>query len=163
MTEHNSDSITTEPLPKVIDKFFGKFRAFSNFYIYSVIYDGVVYPSNENAFQAAKTKDLALRIPFQKYTSSEAKRNGAKDKLVLRNDWEDIRLSVMREINTTKFTTSAYLKSVLLSTDGIELIEGNYWHDNFWGICYCRKCPKKGENNLGKILMEIRQELLTNK
>jgi hypothetical protein len=40
------------------------------------------------------------------------------------------------------------------------LIEGNWWHDNFYGSCTCNKCVNKGENNLGKILMKIREELL---
>jgi len=33
------------------------------------------------------------------------------------------------------------------------------WHDKFWGICICTKCANKGENHLGKILMEVREEL----
>ncbi len=34
------------------------------------------------------------------------------------------------------------------------LIEGNTWRDTFWGIY-----EGKGENNLGKLLMKIREEL----
>ena len=40
-----------------------------------------------------------------------------------------------------------------------ELIEGNTWSDNFWGDCHCPKCRGiKGENNLGKLLMKIRED-----
>lgn len=45
------------------------------------------------------------------------------------------------------------LKEMLLSTGNADIIEGNYWHDNFWGQCSCEKCVGKGKNNLGKILM----------
>jgi hypothetical protein len=47
---------------------------------------------------------------------------------------------------------------MLLSTGDMELTESNWWHDNFWGVCTCNKC-KDGENNLGKILMDIRLNL----
>ena len=45
----------------------------------------------------------------------------------------------------------------LLATDEIELIKGNYWHDNYWGACSCQACSHKEKNNyLGQILMGIR-------
>jgi len=33
-------------------------------------------------------------------------------------------------------------------------VERNYWRDTFWGFCGCR-----GENHLGRILMDLRAEL----
>lgn len=52
------------------------------------------------------------------------------------------------------------LKKKLLETGDAELIEGNYWHDNTWGQCYCPRCKNKiGENHLGKLLMKIRESL----
>jgi hypothetical protein len=51
------------------------------------------------------------------------------------------------------------LKEMLLMTENKKIIEGNYWHDNFWGQCTCEKCFGKGKNKLGKILMDIRSEL----
>ena len=42
----------------------------------------------------------------------------------------------------------------------IMLIEGNYWHDNYWGNCLCPKCKEiEGQNQLGKILMKVRSTL----
>ena len=49
---------------------------------------------------------------------------------------------------------SEELAGLLLSTGNAELIEGNWWNDTFWGIC-----RGKGENHLGKILMNIRNQL----
>ena len=48
----------------------------------------------------------------------------------------------------------AWLRAKLLATGDAELIEGNYWHDTFWGMC-----NGKGENHLGRLLMEVRSEL----
>lgn len=48
----------------------------------------------------------------------------------------------------------------LLATGDAELIEGNYHHDNLWGSCMCEKCKTKtGQNRLGRILMQVREEL----
>jgi len=41
-----------------------------------------------------------------------------------------------------------------LDTGKSELIEGNTWGDTFWGVS-----GVIGQNNLGKILMKIREEL----
>ena len=51
----------------------------------------------------------------------------------------------------------AIQSEMLLATDDMEIIEGNVWGDTFWGVC-----DGKGENNLGKVLMEVRQHLNTN-
>lgn len=36
--------------------------------------------------------------------------------------------------------------------------EGNYWGDTFWGVDLKKR---EGENNLGKLVMEIREKLKT--
>lgn len=46
------------------------------------------------------------------------------------------------------------LRSQLLNTGEEELVEGNTWGDTYWGIC-----NGKGQNNLGKILMKVRNQL----
>ena len=51
------------------------------------------------------------------------------------------------------------LRQMLLDTGDAILIEGNFWHDNFFGSCTCPKCGNKGQNNLGKLLMQIRDEM----
>jgi predicted NAD-dependent protein-ADP-ribosyltransferase YbiA (DUF1768 family) len=42
---------------------------------------------------------------------------------------------------------------LLAATSPAELIEGNTWHDTFWGVC-----DGIGENNLGRLLMKIRDD-----
>ena len=41
-----------------IDSFSGEYDFLSNFYSQEITYDGIKYPTNEHAFQAAKTLDL---------------------------------------------------------------------------------------------------------
>jgi predicted NAD-dependent protein-ADP-ribosyltransferase YbiA (DUF1768 family) len=63
----------------------------------------------------------------------------------------------MRDLIRIKFSKDP-LKSRLLNTGDSELIEGNWWGDKFWGV---DERTGVGKNNLGKILMEIREELKT--
>ena len=60
----------------------------------------------------------------------------------------------MEDICRAKFTQNEELKKKLIDTGDATLIEGNTWNDTFWGVC-----NGVGENNLGKILMKIREEL----
>ena len=80
------------------------------------------------------------------------KRKGRRVKL--RSDWEQVKTTVMREVLGIKFLDPE-LSSKLLATGNEELIEGNTWNDRFWGVC-----RGSGRNVLGKLLMEIREDLM---
>jgi ribA/ribD-fused uncharacterized protein len=139
-----------------IASFKGKYRFLSNFYDAPTWYEGVLYPTSEHAFQAAKTLDPEERERIRKLeTPGKAKRAGRA--LKLRDDWEDVKLRVMYEVCLAKFLREP-LRSKLLDTGDAELIEGNYWHDTFWGACVCEDCPE-GRNELGKTLMVVRKDL----
>jgi ribA/ribD-fused uncharacterized protein len=116
-----------------------------------VEFEGMVYPSVEHAYQAAKTKNLSERVVFQSpdLTAGKAKRLGSK--LVLRDDWEEVKISIMKELNFKKFSENESLREKLLATGIKEIVEGNNWGDTFWGVC-----KGVGENNMGKILMRVR-------
>ena len=92
-----------------------------------------------------RVKFLTLEKP------SEARRLGQK--LVFREDWEKVKISVMRDLVSQKFQCPV-LKAKLLSTGSKLLEETNSWGDTFWGVC-----NGIGSNHLGLILMEIRKEL----
>lgn len=139
-----------------IDKFWNEHRFLSNFWPCIVILDNTYYPSCEHAYQAAKTLNPDVRKLFiaTHFTAGDAKRLGQS--LQIRNDWEHVKLSIMEDLIRQKFA-NAELSYQLLLTAPAELIEGNYWHDNFYGECHCLKCKDKPKlNNLGKILMKIR-------
>jgi ribA/ribD-fused uncharacterized protein len=132
-----------------IKGFFGEFRWLSNFEPCKVVYEGLEYKSSENAYQAAKSLDPEVRLKFSQLSPSESKK---MSKLIeLRKDWEDIKISVMYDICLDKFTRNPYLGTKLIETGDKYLEESNHWKDTFWGVC-----DGRGQNHLGKILMQIR-------
>lgn len=122
----------------------------SNFYKCKVKYEGLIYPSAENAYQASKTIDIEKRKEFQEITPVEAKRLGRR--VVLRKDFEKRKNEIMWEILESKFNNKE-LKEKLIKTGQEYLEEKNTWGDTYWGTV-----NGKGENNLGKILMNIRNK-----
>ena len=143
----------------VIDTFVGEYEFLSNFYPSPIIMDdGIAYPTVEHAFQAYKTENLDLRIQMANVpTPGRAKRAGRQ--INLRDDWGQIRLSVMAIAIRKKFELPE-LRYKLLATGDSKLIEGTTWHDNYWGNCTCDKCKDIiGENQLGEILMAERARI----
>ena len=136
-----------------VEKFDGEYRFLSNFWPVPLKYEGLTYPSSEAAYQAAKTLDPALRLPFTTMTPGKAKRSGKN--LLLREDWKEVSLQIMRDILVIKFHTYPELMELLCATYPGTLTEGNTWGDTFWGVC-----KGVGENHLGKILMAIRDEAI---
>lgn len=136
-----------------ITSFRNHYAFLSNFYPCRVLLDGIAYGSVEHAFQAAKTLDRAERERIRQLASpGDAKRAGRR--LTLRPDWDQVKLQVMKQLVWQKFTDPA-LRDRLLQTHPCPLIEENTWGDRFWGVC-----GGVGENHLGRILMEVRAELL---
>lgn len=134
----------TEP----ITSFSGEYRWLSNFAPSLVVFDGVVYPTVENAYQAAKTQQK-YRDPFRHCTPGQAKRLGRT--VDMRADWEQVKVAVMRELIEKKFMANTKHGNMLIATGDAELIEGNTWGDRFWGVC-----GGVGLNILGRLLMEHR-------
>lgn len=135
------------------NEFQGKLWFCSNFYPSSVEMDGVTYRSIEHAFQAAKTLDPKLREVIRRQAKPGlAKKEGRK--VPLRAGWDEMKVQVMRDLVRQKFNVHQVLKERLLATGDKHLEEKNTWGDDFWGTY-----DGVGQNWLGKILMEIREEL----
>lgn len=140
---------------KKIDGFRNEHYFLSNFYHSPLTFNGKHYLNVEAAFQAQKTLDEQEQWKFCNLSPRDARTRG---RLVsLRNDWEDVKFDIMREILIQKFSNPE-LEKKLLETDDSDLIETNTWHDNCWGNCICEKCKNiPGKNMLGKTLMNIRE------
>lgn len=140
-----------------IKQFKGLYRFLSNFYASPISYQDKSYPTAEHLYQALKTKDQGEREKIRfAVTPGEAKRKGQK--IRLRSDWERIKDKLMFMIIRLKFLQNPKLEEYLFNTGDDLLIEGNYWHDNYWGDCLCPKCKQiKGRNQLGKTLMKVRR------
>lgn len=145
MAKQSSSSIT---------KFEGEFEFLSNFSKSPILYEGILYDTVEHAFQAAKTTNVNERkLIALLETPGRAKRAGRT--LKLRSNWNGIRVEIMTDLLTLKFADPV-LRQKLLDTGNAQLVEGNTWHDNFWGICECEDCKNTGVNTLGQLLMSVR-------
>ena len=139
---------------KAISSFRGKYAFLSNMYEAPFEWDGRMYRNSEAAFQSAKTLTKTDRDRFSEVDGKKAKRMGRN--LELRGDWGSVRDGVMEEVVRAKFSQNPDLLRQLIDTGSVELIEGNSWHDVYWGV---DKETGEGENHLGIILMKIRSEL----
>lgn len=120
-------------------------------------FEGITYPSVENAFQAAKTLDPEERVQFETINAVQSKRLGQK--VTMQPQWDYTRVQVMKSLVRQKFQNPE-LRDKLLATGDEALEETNKWHDNYWGACQCARCNGKlGLNWLGRILMSVRKEL----
>lgn len=141
----------------MIDKFDGAHRFLSNFYPVSVRYDNQFYPSVEHAYQAAKTLDSKERSKIRCCAGPVlAKKLGST--VLLRTGWDStLKIPIMGYLLDQKFLQPV-LRKKLKATGDEELIEGNDWGDKFWGQVLIDG-KYEGQNQLGKMLMEIRQNI----
>jgi len=146
-------------VPRRIDDFRGDYHFLSNFAPARVTLDGVQFPTVEHAYQAAKTMEQQERQQILgASTPGLARKMGRK--LSQRPDWPEIKVRVMQDLVAQKFNGHSDLVKLLLATGDAELVEGNSWHDNFWGDCCCPRCAElTGQNWLGRILMDVRERL----
>lgn len=141
-----------------IEDFRKTYYFLSNFFPSTVSYKDCEFPTVEHAFQAAKCtsaadfdKILNCRTPY------EAKKLGRL--VAIKDNWDSQRVNIMREILREKFCNNANLKELLVNTGQRKIVEGNYFHDNYWGQCLCEEHRHiQGENMLGELLMKIRNE-----
>ena len=114
----------------------------------------IIFPTVEHYYVAMKSMRLDDWVRISQIANpGEAKRAGRR--LLIRQDWDKIKLTVMEQALRAKFRIPE-LRDKLLATDDVMLIEGNTWNDTFWGMC-----RGVGHNHLGRLLMAIRHELRT--
>jgi len=138
---------------KSIIEFTEDYRFLSNFWICNELinYASLSSYSTESIYQACKslhpteTKQIAAMLP------SRAKR-AAKTIKYPNPNFHAQKLEVMQDLVLIKFRQPD-LKELLLATKDAELIEGNWWHDSFWGLDFH---TNQGLNHLGHILMTTR-------
>lgn len=133
-----------------------EYGEFSNFSYHGIEMEGRWYPTVEHYFQAMKFPDHDHAEKIRSAANPKlAKQLGRTRDVPLRSDWEDVKLDIMRAGVRRKFTTHSKLRTLLIETGEEKLIEAAP-ADYFWG---CGKSGS-GQNWLGKILMEVREELL---
>ncbi len=143
----------------MINSFRGENYFLSNFYPLQrpIVYGWMVARTSEHFFAALKTVDDSLREwILQADTPQKAKSRGRA--VVLRHDWDTgFDKTAMHLALILKFSANDDIRSRLIATGNKVLIEGNWWHDNYWGDCGCIKCSTiQGQNNLGILHTYVR-------
>jgi ribA/ribD-fused uncharacterized protein len=139
---------------KVIRRFTKEtgYEFLSNFHPSTIRFEGHLYPTVEHAYQAAKSLDPKVREIIRNAKSpSEAKKLGQG--ICVRDNWNSAKIDIMRSLIKEKFQ-NPFLGHKLIETEDAMLVMDNKWNDKFWGVC-----RGIGENWLGKILMETREEI----
>lgn len=144
---------------KTISNFRNEYAFLSNFFKSPIVDGRYSYPTAEHYFQAQKSDLIEDQSKVRNApTARDAKRLGRT--LTLRKDWKEVKDEVMLMTLVFKFIQNKGLLSLLRKTEGSHLIEGNTWHDNYWGDCFCEKCKEvEGQNKLGETLMIVRKNL----
>lgn len=135
-----------------------EFYVFSNFSSFMLEWKGKLYPTSEHVYHSEKFEDESLKEQVRNTRSahdSQKFANANKDKQI--KDWDKIKLSIMKDILRAKVEQHPYVKKKLLESGDKELIEDS-WRDAYWGW----GPNKDGENHLGKLWMEVREEFRGN-
>lgn len=142
-----------------IEQFRGEYDFLSNFYPAEICWGIMDFPSVEHAYVFAKlgcsSKDIKKMSAGEakKFGRDEFKRTSEKHKRA----WLHKRKDIMHTLINIKFSANnPDLRQKLLDTGSMYIQEGNWWGDKFWGVDLK---TGKGQNNLGKIIMRVRDEI----
>lgn len=135
------------------------YGVFSNLFRCEVEFEGRVYATAEHAYQAGKAakpavREWILQAPTPALAAMAA--HGLYTWDIVPN-WASIKIDRMRAVLRAKFSQHEDLRQLLLGTGSHRLVEAgttNNAVNRFWG-----EVNGKGENTLGKLLMELREEL----
>lgn len=144
---------STEP----IREFRGEHRYLSNFYEVpgGIEALGMSAPTTEHIYQAAKTTvPQEIDTILAAASPGQAKRLGQT--CTLSDDWNERRLETMIAIQRAKYANPEMARRLRLTAKR-EIVEGNTWGDTFWGVDLD---SGEGSNHLGKIIMQIRSNIV---
>ena len=155
ITKKKGDKKTKELLDPDVINFYSSTKSyfeFSNFYESPFTLDSKEWKTVEHYFQAQKSGNEKVQEQIRNLTTpKEAKDRGRE--VLLRNDWDTVKIEIMTKACRAKFNQNATLKKLLLSTENKKLREHTP-RDKFWGD----GGNGSGQNHLGKILMQLREE-----
>lgn len=131
------------------------FYVLSNFSAFNLRWKGETFPTSEHAYHWEKFDNGVLADAILAAPSAHAAFKLAQsEKWQRRDDWDDVKVDIMRNILRAKVVQHEYVRRKLLATGDRELVEDS-WRDDFWGW----GAKRDGQNMLGRLWMEIRAEL----
>lgn len=129
---------------------------------YPIEINGITILTSEALYQALRypfNPDIQITIITEK-SPMTAKMKSKKYRNLSRNDWEDIRVRVMRWCLRIKLINNwKSFGELLQSTENLPIVEFSM-KDDFWGAVPSKENDKilVGQNVLGRLLMELRDE-----
>jgi hypothetical protein len=137
----------------MITKFEGDYDYLNMFHNCSVTFEGRTYLNAYAAYQASKCANENDKRAFTRLNALKAKKRSRT--ITARDDWDKIKFDIMYKIQEAKFTQNEDLKEKLLKTKGL-IVNNTSYPDKDYGVHNGR-----GKNALGAILMELRDNLLS--
>lgn len=127
----------------------------SNYAECKITIRGIEYQSVENAYMACKNTSPEWKELCRTSSAAQAKRESKN--ILLRDNWDEVKLRVMKACLDQKFAQEPF-RQLLIDTGNQNIVEGTYWKDTYWGVDL-KQDPNIGENHLGRIIMQIRNEI----
>ena len=136
-----------------------EYYVFSNFSAFVIMWKGNFCLTSEHAYHTEKFEDEDLKEAIRKTMSAhDSQKLSHEHRDRYRKDWNEVKLGIMKEILREKVRQHPYILKKLIESGDRELIEDS-WRDDFWGW----GPNKDGANHLGKLWMEVREEVKSGK
>ncbi|NCJ05793.1 DUF1768 domain-containing protein [Synechococcales cyanobacterium C] len=136
----------------------GPYGCFSNFSPHPIRLQGRIWLTSEHYYQAHKyinSPHAALCEQIRQASSPEmAAALGRDPRYAVRLDWEAVKLQVMYTAVFTKFSSHPDIRAVLVGTEDEPIVEDSP-SDSYWGW----GADHQGHNYLGRLLMQVREQL----
>lgn len=163
-------NIPNKPKRDPIVRFRGAYRFLSNFQECDIYALGHKFSTTEAAYHAAKRLgDVDFIEEISRMGPKDAMHYGRSLPVTTPMWHEYVKLDVMKSLTEQKFSQHEWLRFSLLGTGDAHLEEANTHGDSFWGtdlndplhplVSEIEGTIYNGQNNLGKILMEVRRML----
>ena len=115
--EQYRDRWLREKMDEVIGFYPREFYPFDNFSSFKVEWNGYLFSSVEEAYQAASfmgsDEELVEKIK-KSHSADEAQRISYANRDKRREDWDDVKISIMEELLRLKIEQNPYVKKKLL-------------------------------------------------
>lgn len=127
----------------------------SNFAATAISWKGVMYPTAEHIYQSEKfvNKEIVeqIRTAASPYEAKILAHTFSVERVA---SWDAVKIDVMRSVLYQKAKQHQFVSEALLRSLDTALVEDSPT-DLFWGA----GASGMGENNLGKLWMEVRESL----
>lgn len=128
----------------------------SNWSAHSIIVNGEEYKTVDHAYHAAKFDDPKIKLKIIGANSPLMAKKVANDFSHLQKQLtQKDKVQIMRNLNSIKAKQHKEVSDALIKSGDAEIIEDNPF-DSFWGT----GPDGNGRNEMGKIWMEIRKQML---